>query len=533
MSTMAGTPTLEKPAETKTPRRVARHRVESLMYVELGPENGGFPINISEDGMAFQGIKPLELDQEISITIKLDGVAESVIGTAKIVWLTESRKGGGLRFIEMPEASRRLINDWIALQGQADSPRLSPIAAMKHIGAMDLRPAPAVTLAAGQGNSPAQTNHLVASESPNSQLPMAQVGPANIPNERPNAELAAKISPSKEHSQPSEDMKRAAQVPIPLARGKKKQEWIRPIGFMLGLAAALAMIIVSGTILWPMRGVLLGHSGDVTETQTNVQPAPAPTAALPPQQTVAAEPTTDLTTIESPPVAPIENVQENLVEPAPLNVTMSAPSHPAENRAPLAPKTNRQTTSKVPAPSAANIRPAVPAIVPAKIEQPVAVTPNPVSESAKEVVSAPTAGEMTAPVPAKIPENPVSATGSVEIIPDPYPSIRLPAESKARFSRPVNTLQIGHLVSKAEPAYPAEALQQRIAGTVKVHVIIGENGTVEKAELLNGPSSLADAALRAVQQLRYEPTILGGEAIEVEGDVTLVFRITSPPPAAN
>jgi hypothetical protein len=65
------------------------------MYVDLGPENGGFPINISEHGMAFQGVRPLEKNQEICITIKLDGIGETVIATAKVVWLTASRKGGG------------------------------------------------------------------------------------------------------------------------------------------------------------------------------------------------------------------------------------------------------------------------------------------------------------------------------------------------------------------------------------------------------------------------------------------------------
>ena len=118
----------------------------------------------------------------------------------------------------------------------------------------------------------------------------------------------------------------------------------------------------------------------------------------------------------------------------------------------------------------------------------------------------------------------MSATGSIEIISDPYPSIRVPAESNGRSSRPGTSLQIGRLVSKVEPLYPQDALRQRIAGTVKVHVVIGRNGTVERAEPLNGPSLLEEAALRAVQQWHYEPTILGGAAIEVEEDITVVFR---------
>jgi TonB family protein len=72
-----------------------------------------------------------------------------------------------------------------------------------------------------------------------------------------------------------------------------------------------------------------------------------------------------------------------------------------------------------------------------------------------------------------------------------------------------------------------------MAGTVKLHVVVGASGAVEKAEPLSGTSVLEEAALRAVQQWRYEPTMLGSQAIEVEEDITVVFRITSPPPAAN
>ena len=133
MTTMAAPPIVERPASTKTPRRVARHRVAGLLYLDLGSENGGFPINISEDGMAFQGIKPLEQDQEICVKFKLDGIDEMVTATARIVWLTETRKGGGLQFIDLPEASRRQINEWIALQEQVGRPMKRPAAAISPV----------------------------------------------------------------------------------------------------------------------------------------------------------------------------------------------------------------------------------------------------------------------------------------------------------------------------------------------------------------------------------------------------------------
>ena len=112
------------------------------MYVDLAPENGGFPINISENGMAFQGIRPLEKNQEICITIKLDGIGETVIAIAKVVWLTASRKGGGLQFVDLPDASQRLIRNWISLQREIDHTKQSAILTISRVKVKGRSPAP-------------------------------------------------------------------------------------------------------------------------------------------------------------------------------------------------------------------------------------------------------------------------------------------------------------------------------------------------------------------------------------------------------
>ncbi len=534
MTTMAAPPIAERPPRTRTPRRVARHRVAGLMYLDLGSGNGGFPINISEDGMGFQGVSPLEQDQEICVKFKLDGVADLVTAKAKVVWLTETRKGGGLQFIDLPEDSRRQINEWIALQEQVGRPVARPAAAISRVEPKAPRPAPAVPLVADQGDTPTQSIPVFTIQLPNSSLPPGNEVPIIAPNQTPDkGELLVNDSLPKLPSDPSAGLKRPSQIPAQPVKGKKKQTWAKSSVFMLGLAASIAMIVVSGAILWPLRGTLLGHSVSDKPAQSVVQPASASIAAQPPEKAAVDEPSSDPTSFESLPLAPIANAEGNPTLLAPLNVVTSGPSHPVEHLKPLAPKINPRTTTKVPASSVAAIRPAAPAIVPARVEQSAAQPANTVPEDRKQLPAAePVEEKVSSPSP-KLPENPLSATGSVEIIPDPYPSIRVPAESKARLSRPGTSLQIGRLVSKAEPVYPAEALRQRMAGTVKIHVVIGANGAVEKAEPLNGPSLLAEAALRAVQQWRYEPTMLGSQAIEVEEDITVVFRITSPPPAAN
>jgi TonB family protein len=533
MTPMAGLPILERPTDTKTPRSCARQRVEALMYVELGPENGGFPINISEEGMTFQGVRPLQKDQEICATFKLHGTGESVTAVAKIVWLTESRKGGGLQFIDLPESSRRLINDWMSLQRNDSGPRKKPAAAMSRLGAKDVRYDRAVPLVADHCKPPAQTTTIAATQPLNS-LPLAgEAGLAITGNVASKAIGDVKKDVPKQHSHAKADLKRPSQISTPLKKNEKKSTRIRSYAFVLGPAISIAIMLISIAMLWPLHGALLAHFVSANPAPSDVQAVSASSAALPLERTVVVEPSSDPTIFESLPLTPIADVQENLTRPFPLDVAMSAPSHPAKNPAPLAPQSNHGVTSGVLAHATTDFHPAAPTIVPARSEQSVTVPPNPISKDTTEIPGSVNAGENTSSLPAKLPENLVSATGSIEIISDLYPSIRVPAESKRGLSRPGASLQIGRLVTKVEPVYPQEALRQRISGTTKVHVVIGRNGVVDKAELLDGPALLAEAVLRAVQQWVYQPTLLGGEPTEVEEDINVVFRITSPPASAN
>jgi TonB family protein len=161
------------------------------------------------------------------------------------------------------------------------------------------------------------------------------------------------------------------------------------------------------------------------------------------------------------------------------------------------------------------------------------VEPSSISESTNKLPGAGNAEEKIALAEATPLASPASAKGSIEVISDPYPSIRMPAKSQQRSSQAGTSLLIGRLASKVDPIYPQEALRQRLAGKVKVRVVVGQNGTIQAAALVDGPALLADAALRAVRQWRYEPTILGGAAIEVEQDITVVFHIASAPSTAD
>ena len=58
--------------------------------------------------------------------------------------------------------------------------------------------------------------------------------------------------------------------------------------------------------------------------------------------------------------------------------------------------------------------------------------------------------------------------------------------------------------SKVAPGYPDLARRMKIAGVVKVQVIVAANGTVKDTKVIGGHPVLANAVLEAVKKWRFE-----------------------------
>jgi periplasmic protein TonB len=97
-----------------------------------------------------------------------------------------------------------------------------------------------------------------------------------------------------------------------------------------------------------------------------------------------------------------------------------------------------------------------------------------------------------------------------------------PAEHKSPLHRSEGVMAAA-LVYKVQPRYPAIALAIHLAGTVYLRAIIATDGTVRQLEVISGNPILANPALQAVRQWRYQPTRLNGEPVEVETLITVNF----------
>jgi TonB family protein len=61
------------------------------------------------------------------------------------------------------------------------------------------------------------------------------------------------------------------------------------------------------------------------------------------------------------------------------------------------------------------------------------------------------------------------------------------------------------IVTRVSPQYPSVAHRMGLQGNVKVEVVVQPNGTVKSVEVRGGHPMLADAALSAVRQWKWEP----------------------------
>ncbi|MGA7919558.1 MAG: PilZ domain-containing protein [Candidatus Acidiferrales bacterium] len=164
MNTSGGTPSERR----SQPRR----NLTALAYVTIGDNNGGIVSNISETGMAFTAAEPI-LGKFISrLVFEIPVINRTVEAQAQIVWIAESKKAAGVRFMAMPEETRTEIANWVfsrGFKGSLNRPTPSPAS---RVPTEAPAPRPAVPPPAGSASisphstSPPRQTNLPASPPP-------------------------------------------------------------------------------------------------------------------------------------------------------------------------------------------------------------------------------------------------------------------------------------------------------------------------------------------------------------------------------
>ena len=573
-----------------------RQRIRSLAYVHLGESNGGIVLNISEGGIAVQAAEALDAGESpLAMRIEIPRSRKRLEVRGEIVWVGESRKEAGLRFVDLSEDALRRIRAWMAREespgtapeeneaevdplvdraaearaetvvtAQDFSDRGERVAAAEECAAADdealseiQEPAEheeaAVEFDEEAADEPAAAlaeeplevaeNAAVAMEAP-SRVTREPVAPAVVA--RKEEDRALRIAPpaltyekkpqspnspyasiSGTHGAPAFAVTAAppaavryvtSEAPAPLfpqprvsaepaaadTGWKSFRVQLQSGWFLAALVLLLATIsFIAGMAV--RRGALNGMMGDADEV---VQPKSAPG---PSSGNATGNPAPNPSANGSgaaAATAPAKPLQIEIVDLENHRWTIPAASGTSHGDASVA----RQT-------------PVDEAVMPGQGAAPAPSTSNPSNQNPAQGLS-PSGGAAAAkagtPLMLSLPETPISASGSVAIRATRVVAVP-PGEAQA--AQNARNLQIGELVTLVEPVYPPDARQARLEGTVKLHVVVATNGEVEGFHPVSGPDSLAHAAMIAVREWRYKPTLLNGKAVETQEDVTFVFRL--------
>ena len=119
--------------------------------------------------------------------------------------------------------------------------------------------------------------------------------------------------------------------------------------------------------------------------------------------------------------------------------------------------------------------------------------------------------------------------------PPPAPSLAHPTQDMPESFRNtidrLHPIRIGGAVKPptklkdVQPVYPEAAMGSKIQGTVIVEAIIDGSGAVADTRIVRGVPEFNDAALKAVSQWEFTPTLLNGEPTAIICTVTVTFHL--------
>ena len=160
------------------------------------------------------------------------------------------------------------------------------------------------------------------------------------------------------------------------------------------------------------------------------------------------------------------------------------------------------------------------------------VIPKQIAMIKEEELPPPSAGGVVGGVPGGVPGG--TPGGVIGGIIGSVPTAAPPPPPPPKVDKPVvpqrirvgGNVQAAKLIRQPKPIYPPLAKQARISGHVILNAIISKDGTISDLKVASGHPLLVPAALEAVKQWVYAPTLLNGEPVEVVTQIDVNFTLS-------
>ena len=458
-------------------------------------------VNISENGLLISAPPGLQCNFVARLSIPLNGLPKPVRVTARVAWVSDTGKLAGIQLLDLGEPDREQIRKWGALiSARLPQPHCSeglPDASSftSSSEAPDVMPA----FSAGTRMRPASDIDrravrllLIATACLVAAVVVIKAAPGNpfarsknIPPEsiaiRPSAQEMEPDPPTPLIPLPS-----ATQVGAPAPSGGAAASKRRPSAPLASTVEhpALTQTDLSGTTAVPvtMKAALESArdssrapalTDDPSNADTPLTPDPLALKQPVPEQTRASD------------------------DAAPL--TVSSNPHPSSS-AVLPPNTPVASDRSAPSPGS---------------EGPLAELASPQNRTLEVHLARGSASVLSLPGEHLL-ESP-SLTVHIQR------SVRMPP-TKAAGPRGIRKVSVGELISHVDPQFVLPPNSPAVSLCVKA--TIAKDGRIENIKQILGPADLAPAVAKALEEWRYQPTLVDGKAVETQCYVTIQFRAT-------
>ena len=518
----ANTAPLQRSVSALERRSRRRTRIVPLGYLQLGEGNGGIALNVSEDGLAITAAVVLADDYLPQIRLYFPDSDDCIEATGEIVWRSESQKEAGVRFVGLSAQARQQIRNWVSSQAASDEggDQFEDSSRTEEKPAEIVKPpvhvATTATTDVHDGGIDSSGDSVLL-------IPDSFCLP-DVDAPIPAAQSYAAVQGQATHGPPQYRIK-------PRDSSTK------------AFAAALLVVSISaGIVLFLRRDervratVPLGETA-VSRTVDHDVPAPVSDSVSLPNSDATIQP--DQRAAQTDPTAGHRNEEvDPLRNPIPQSVVGDKPRDSAIGAVVAHSRASASTLPVIERDEHiskwTSVRPItnVSRKVNGSTPDPLPQLENDKPAQANDLSNSPNGALYAAmarkekPVAAAIqPEASVTPSPTVEILTDPYPSIRMLPEQITKKKAKANSFQLGELTSRTDPVDPEEAKQHGVEGTVTLHAIIARDGTIARMDA-DGPPALVEAAKNAVHQWRYTQTLVGRQPVETEENIRIMFRLS-------
>ena len=102
-----------------------------MVFCKLGGEESGSVLNLSEDGLCFESLAPIEEKDLLQLRLSVD-LNSAIEAAGQLAWIDSEKRRGGLRFLELSGPAREQIRAWLsetstASSGRNDAPIEEPV----------------------------------------------------------------------------------------------------------------------------------------------------------------------------------------------------------------------------------------------------------------------------------------------------------------------------------------------------------------------------------------------------------------------